>query len=89
MPDEKIQSVLIIEDHKNVTHKLQARLRALPDCEVNIAYNDLDAFDHFSKGRVDLFIASHRLPHGFSPDIVSRVRQEYPQTAIIIHRLRK
>ena len=89
MPDSKIQTVLIIDDHKNVTHKLQSHLRALPDCEVNIAYNDLDAFQYFSKGPIDLFIASHRLPHGFSPDFIDRIKQQYPQTSIIMHRLRK
>lgn len=80
----KLRRVLIVDDEENIAMILQAALEKIPDCEVSIATNAQLAVRLFEERPFDLLITDFMMPDVDGITLASRIRQLYPQTAIVM-----
>jgi CheY-like chemotaxis protein len=80
----KLRRVLIVDDEENIALILQAALEKIPDCEVSIATNAQLAVRLFEERPFDLLITDFMMPDVDGITLASRIRQLYPQTAIVM-----
>lgn len=80
----KLRRVLIVDDEENIALILQVALEKIPDCEVSIATNAQLAVRLFEERPFDLLITDFMMPDVDGITLASRIRQLYPQTAIVM-----
>ena len=79
-----VRRILIVDDQKVVALALQAGLAKLPDCEIAVATNSEQALRLFEEQVFDLMITDYKMPGTDGIELATRVRQAYPETAIIV-----
>ena len=76
--------LLIVDDEDYDVFALQRGLGKLPDCQVDTASSGEQALQLFEKGPFDVLITDYNMPGMDGLMLAARVRQLYPQTAIIM-----
>jgi len=82
--DTELRRILIVDDEEIVALGLQGGLEMLSDCEVAIATDGEEALRLFEQQAFDLLITDYRMPGTDGMTLATRIRQLYPQTAIIM-----
>jgi CheY-like chemotaxis protein len=75
--------VLVMEDEANVARALEMVLKE-EGYEVDVAMTGASALDRFNWKDFDLLIADLRLPDIDGMDVVKKVRQEQPNTDVVV-----
>jgi len=76
--------LLIVDDEAEVASDLRRDLEELPGCQVATASSGEHALRLFEKGPFDVLITDYNMPGMDGLSLAARVRQLYPQTAIIL-----
>ncbi len=76
--------LLIVDDEDFDVLFLQRGLGKLPDCQVDTASSGEQALQLFEKGPFDVLITDYNMPGMDGLMLAARVKQLYPQTAIIM-----
>jgi CheY-like chemotaxis protein len=63
---------------------LQDSLEKLPNCEVAVATSGEEALSLFEQRPFDLLITDYKMPGVDGMTLATRVRQLYPQTAVVM-----
>jgi two-component system sensor histidine kinase EvgS len=85
MDDSPAQrNILIVDDDENVALSLQDGLATLPNCGIVVATDGDQALQVFGRRPFDLLITDYNMPGMDGMTLARRVRQLYPQTAIIM-----
>lgn len=79
-----LRRILILDDEENVALTLQGILKKLPRCDIAIATGGEQALRLFEQQPFDLLITDYRMPDMDGMTLAARVRQLYPQMAIIM-----
>ena len=79
-----VKHILLVDDDRSVATVLKEGLEDLPDCEVTIAANGEEALSLFERQSFDLLITDYKMPGMDGVALATRVRERYPQTAIIL-----
>ena len=75
--------VLVMEDEANVARALEMVLKE-EGYEVDVAMTGASALDRFNRKDFDLLIADLRLPDINGMDVIKKVRQEQPNTDVVV-----
>jgi two-component system response regulator YesN len=78
------RNILVVDDDENVALSLQDGLATLPNCGIVVATNSSQALEIFERRHFDLLITDYRMPGMDGMTLARRIRQLYPQTAIIV-----
>ncbi len=76
--------ILAVDDERNVVLALRSALRKLPNCHVVTATSGQQALELCAQEPFDLLITDFMMPEMDGLELATRVRQQYPQTAIIM-----
>ena len=79
-----VRRILLVDDDRSVAVVLKEGLEDLPDCEVTIATNGEEALSLFERQSFDLLVTDYKMPGMDGVALATRVREQYPQTAIIL-----
>ena len=79
-----LQRILVVDDEENIALILQEGLEGLPYCQVAIATSGKQALQMFGQQPFDLLITDYKMPEINGIALATRVRQLYPQTAIVM-----
>jgi len=79
-----LRRILVVDDEENVALTLQAGLEKLPNCHVEIATSGEQAWQLFEQQPFHLLITDYKMPGMDGIALAARVRQAYPQTAIVM-----
>ena len=83
--EETKKRILIVDDEEDLTWSLSRRLgRDSFDLEVHCANSGHHALDVFKNHRIDLLVTDLRMPGIDGIELVSRVKDQYPQTSVIV-----
>ena len=79
-------SILVVDDEPDQRSLLQAELEKLPDValKVNCAADGDEALNMMKVSSFDLVFLDYRLPPTDGLDILDRIRQHYPKTAVVM-----
>lgn len=80
----KARRILVVDDEENVALTLQAGLEKLPNCEVEVATDGEQALQLFEQRPFNLLVTDYKMPGTDGMTLATRVRQTYPQTAIVM-----
>ncbi|MEA3339837.1 MAG: ATP-binding protein [Chloroflexota bacterium] len=80
----ELQRILVVDDEENVALIIQDNLESLPNYEISIATSSEQALRLFEQQPFDLLITDYMMPGADGITLATRVRQTYPQTAIIM-----
>jgi len=79
-----LRRILVVDDEENVALTLQDSLEKLPNCEVAVATSGEEALRLFERQPFDLLITDYKMPGVDGMMLATRVRQLYPQTAVVM-----
>lgn len=79
-----MRRVLVVDDEEIVALALREALEGIPGCEVSIASCGERALHLFVQQPFDLLITDYKMPGTDGLTLAARVRQLYPQTAVIM-----
>jgi CheY-like chemotaxis protein len=81
---ENIRRILVVDDEESITMILQDGLERLPNCEILTAANGEEALHLFQQQAFDMLITDYKMPGTDGMTLAARVRQLYPNTAIMM-----
>jgi len=76
--------ILVVDDEQYVVQSLYSALRRLPNCQVVMATSGQQALQLCVQEPFDLLITDFMMPDMDGLELAKRVREWYPQTAIIM-----
>lgn len=79
-----VRRILIADDDTRVAFTFQAALEQLPNCAVEVAASGEEALRLLERRSFDLLITDYRMPDVDGLMLAARIRQTYPQTAIVM-----
>jgi CheY-like chemotaxis protein len=79
-----MRRILVVDDEENVALTLQAGLEQLPNCEVAVATSGEQALQLCEQRPFDLVVTDYKMPGTDGMMLAARVRQNYPETAIVM-----
>lgn len=84
MEDPK-KRILIVDDEEDLTWSLSRRLgKDIRSWEIHCANSGHHALEVLSHNQIDLLVTDLRMPGIDGIELVSRVREHYPETPVII-----
>ena len=79
-----LRHILLVEGHENLAWALKDGLESLPGCSVAVAHRGEQAIKLLQSRPFDLLIAKYQVPGMDGITLAEKVRQLYPEMAIIM-----